>query len=278
MTSRARARSVGAVDDFVTLDSGLRLRTRRRPGTEQPPLLLINGIGGALESWAPLVAALPDRDIVLLDLPGTGGSDMPRRPLRMHGIADAVAEAVGRLGLTQVDVLGVSFGGVLVQELTHRHPPLIRRAILASTSFGVGSKTGGLKVSRALLSTKRYTDRARAEREIALIAGGRTARDREVLLADVDRRLQSPPSRRGYRYQLWAITGWGSRRWLSELELPVLVLHGDEDPAAPVANAYKLAGYLPHATLEIVPGAGHLLVHDEPEKAAAVIERFLARA
>jgi pimeloyl-ACP methyl ester carboxylesterase len=63
---------------------------------------------------------------------------------------------------------------------------------------------------------------------------------------------------------------------LADLQLPSLVLHGDQDPVAPVANARMLAERLPDAALEIVSGAGHMLLFDESDKAAAIVEPFLA--
>jgi pimeloyl-ACP methyl ester carboxylesterase len=164
----------------------------------------------------------------------------------------------------------------VVQELARRHPLLVRRLVLVATIMGVGAKPAGLKVSLTLLSTRRYSDAACAARDIPVLAGGRTARDPAILAGILAERESYPPSRRAYRYQQWAAIGWGSRRWLSELRVPTLVLHGDEDPAVPVANARMLADRIPGSELEIVPGAGHMLLFDETEKAATILERFLA--
>jgi pimeloyl-ACP methyl ester carboxylesterase len=84
------------------------------------------------------------------------------------------------------------------------------------------------------------------------------------------------PSTRGYYYQQLAAVGWSSWFWLKHLTVPTLVLHGTADPVVPKVNARLLAWRIPRAELELVEAAGHLLLFDEPEKAAPVIEQFLA--
>ena len=255
---------------------GLRLYAQRRPGSTSPPLLLIHGLGGSLTSWGALLAQLPDRDILMVDSPGAGRSAVPLLPMRLWTIADYVAGAARALGVDRADVLGFSHGGLVAQELARRHPALVRRLIVVGTNMGIGSKPARWNVNRALLSTKRYRDRATAERDFPILAGGHTARDPAVLAAVLDARAAHAPPSRGYRYQQWAVIGWSSRRWLAQLRVPTLVLHGEADPAVPVANARMLAARIPDAHLEVVPGAGHMLLFDESEKAAAIIERFLS--
>jgi poly(3-hydroxyoctanoate) depolymerase len=265
-----------AIDHAVAVN-GLRLYTRRRPGATRPPLLLIHGIGGSLESWQPLLDQMPGRDVVMVDSPGAGRSAVPALPIRMPAIADRIAGAVRALGVEQADVLGYSLGGLVAQEVARRHPALASRLILTATIMGIPAIPGGPMVQLALLSTRRHRDRDAAARDIPRLAGGRTARDPAVLAAILSSRDAHPPSRLGYRYQQLAVIGWSSYLWLPRLRVPTLVLHGEQDPVVPVLNARMLARRIPDARLEIVPGAGHMLLFDEPEKAASILERFLAR-
>ena len=275
--SSARTTLTAVEADQAVVVRGVKLHTQRRPGDVRPPLLLLHGIGGSLNSWGPLLAALPDRDVVMVDSPGAGRSGLPLWPLRMPTTADYIAEALGQLGIVRpVDVLGYSLGGIVAQELARRHGSLVRRLVLVATIMDFSGRPPSLKIHRALLSTRRYTDRAAAERDIPLLAGGRTARDPAVLSAILADRMSHPPSWLGYHYQQWSALGWSSRRWLGRLRVPTLVIQGEEDPVVHVDNARMLAGRIPGAELEIVAGAGHMLLFDESEKAAAIIEPFLA--
>ena len=117
---------------YVDVD-GVRLRASVR-GTGFP-LLVLTGIGASLELSAPLELALNSHGVqtVALDAPGTGESTRYQRPRRMPGLARTVERTLDALGYDGVDVLGVSFGGVLAQQLAHQAPRRVRRLVLAAT-------------------------------------------------------------------------------------------------------------------------------------------------
>ena len=263
------------IDRFVAVN-GLRLFTRRRRGRGAGvPLVLLHGIGGSLESWQPLLEAMPDRDVIMVDAPGAGRSEVPLLPIPIAGFADCVAGAVRALGVERADVLGYSLGGLVTQELARRHPDLVRKLVLVAAIVGIGAKLGSLRARLTLLSTRRYRDRRAAEREIPILAGGRTARDPAVLQELLSSRAAHPPTQRGYRYQQLAVLGWSSRGWLHRLPFPTLVVQGADDPVVLEANGRMLADRIPNARLEIVPGAGHMVLFDESATVGPLIEDFL---
>ena len=241
-----------------------------------PPLLLLNGLGASVEMWRPLVDELPGREIVALDLPGTGQSGRPAWPMRMPQLARTVTEVLDRLALDRVDVVGYSLGGVAAQELARRSPERLRRLVLAATTPGLPSVPPNPMVAMLMLTPARYYDRRLAERIVPLIAGGRTARERSVLEARLGERLADPPTPIGYLHQLWSVMGWSGHLHLPRLRMRTLVLHGEEDPLVPVINARLMAYAIPNATLRIVPRGGHLILFDEPMVAGQVVTEFLA--
>jgi pimeloyl-ACP methyl ester carboxylesterase len=91
-------------------------------------------------------------------------------------------------------------------------------------------------------------------------------------------RAALPPSTLGYLWQLVAIGLWSSQGWLDELTQDTLVIVGDRDRAAPLANSRFLAARIPHARLEVMAGAGHLmLMTDDVTEVARTIDDFLAQ-
>lgn len=100
------------------------------------PLLLLNGLGGLIRTFDPLRDELDDFMTITPDVPGVGKSQMPRWPIRLPSHADVIAEMLQQLGIDQVDVFGVSWGGALAQEFALRYPSMVRRLILAATSPG----------------------------------------------------------------------------------------------------------------------------------------------
>jgi pimeloyl-ACP methyl ester carboxylesterase len=239
-------------------------------------LLLLNGIGATLEMWQPLRQELADRPIIAFDMPGTGMSPPQTPPVRVRGLAGLIVELLARLGHDLVDVLGYSFGGVVAQELARRHPERVRRLVLCATLPGWPSVPGDPLAWWLMLTPARYYDQRLARAIVPQIAGGRTASDRTALLGELRRRRAHPPSLRGYLHQLYAITGWTSQPWLHRLSMPTLIVQGDADPLIAAANARWLARRIPNAELYMVPGGGHLVLFDEPQRVTPAVEAFLS--
>ena len=116
----------------------------------------------------------------------------------------------------------------------------------------------------------KFFDRTRAATN-----GGVTARDQSVRERMINARRSHPPAADGYTMQLLGIFGWSSWHFLRCIPHETLVIAGDDDPLVPVANARMLAERIPNATLEIVAGAGHLLLWDDPENLGRRISAFL---
>jgi pimeloyl-ACP methyl ester carboxylesterase len=174
-----------------------------------------------------------------------------------------------------VDVLGVSFGGALAQQLARRHPERIRRLVLCATSSGFVGVPPRPLPALFLMSPARYYHPALFRYMMPRIVGGRTARDSSVLAAQLGPRLSRPPDPLGYVFQLYAASGWTSAPWLHRIPQPTLVIAGDDDRAIPLANARLLARLIPDARLFVVEGGGHLFVLDDPERIVGEVHRFL---
>jgi poly(3-hydroxyoctanoate) depolymerase len=273
----ARSRKSGRVHREirqVEVD-GVRLRVGIR-GTGRP-LLLLMGIGGNLDMWTPFEAAL-DGDLVqtiTVDAPGTGESTGYPYPRRMRGLARTMHRLVAALGHDRVDVLGVSFGGVLAQQLAHQAPAAVRRLVLAATGPGLGGVPGSPRVLLALATPRRYTQPDYFRRVAADIYGGGARRDPDTALHGSISRFTRPPSTLGYLAQIYAISGWTSLPWLCRLPQPTLVIAGDDDPIVPLVNGRILNRLIPDSRLHVVPGGGHLFILDQPDDVAAWVTRFL---
>ena len=256
---------------------GVRLRVAIR-GTGRP-LLLLMGIGGNLEMWAPFEDALDGKLVqtITVDAPGTGGSSPYRWPRRMGGLAQTMDRMLDALGYDQVDVLGVSFGGALAQQLAHQAPARVRRLVLAATGPGLGGVPGSPRVLFALATPRRYYQPDYFRRVAGMIYGGGARRDPDATLHGSLARFAHAPSMRGYLAQIYAITGWTSVPWLRRLPQPTLVLAGDDDPIVPLVNGRLLGRLIRNARLQIVPGGGHLFLLEHPDEIATLVTDFLTR-
>jgi poly(3-hydroxyalkanoate) depolymerase len=260
---------------FLEVGDGVRLRTSVR-GTG-PPALLITGLGASLELAEPVERVLVARglQVVSFDAPGVGQSTPYAWPRRMPGIARTVSRMLDGLGYSCVDVLGVSLGGVIAQQLAHQAPSRVRRLVLAATGPGLGGVPGSPRVLLALATPRRYRQPDYYRRVAGRIYGGAARDDPDGLLHGSLARFMAPVSIRGYLGQLQAVIGWTSTPWLHRLRQPTLILAGDDDPIVPLINAHILAWRIPNARLHIVRGGGHLFLLERPAEHAALVATFL---
>ena len=225
---------------FVDVD-GVRLRTSvRGPSTpgSGPPLLLITGLGASLDVAQPFERELTALGVhtIAFDAPGVGESTAYPVPRRMPGIARTIQAMLDALGYDRVDVLGVSLGGVIAQQLARRAAGRVRRLVLAATGPGLGGVPGSPRALLALATPRRYHQPDYYRSVAGRVYGGAARRDPDAILHGSLARFIEPPSIRGYLGQLYAITGWTSLPWLHTLRQPTLVLNGDDDPIVASAN------------------------------------------
>lgn len=238
--------------------------------TDAPPLLFFTGIGASIELLAPFLEQVAGRDVVTFDMPGTGGSPpakWPYRPRAMARVADAI---LGQLSLTgPVDVMGVSWGGMIAQQFAWLYRAKVRKLVLAATTAGFFMIPGRLSALKHMLEPRRHVDPSYMRHHAKEIYGGDTES-----IPDFEAR-SLPPSPRGYLYQLLAIWGWTSAWFLPFLRRPSLILMGDDDRLVPTANGRILRTLMPDARLEIVADGGHLFLLTHRAEMAERIEAFL---
>jgi poly(3-hydroxyalkanoate) depolymerase len=256
---------------------GQPLRVALRPAHPaprgRPPLLLMNGIGASLDLLQPFADALsPQTAVIRFDVPGVGGSPLPRRPYRFAGLSRLVANLLTALGHQQADVLGISWGGGLAQHFAAFQRGRCRRLVLVSTATGALMVPARPAVLARMITPRRYLDRQYLSRVAGDLYGG-SARDDGARIA-AQMHSSRVGSAQGYLYQLAAGAGWTSVPFLPFVRQPTLILSGDDDPLIPLANARLMRALIPGARLHVYHG-GHLGLVTEAATLAPVVEDFL---
>ena len=254
---------------------GQRLRVAVRPGADpdRPPLLLCNGVGADLSTFQRFVDALdPAIEVVRFDPPGVGGSPVPPVPYPFPVLARLVGRMLTELGYRRFDVLGVSWGGGLAQQLAFQNPRRCRRVVLVATATGSLMVPASPRVLLRMATARRHHDVSYARAVAGEIYGGRLRTHPELVHGLTGDRA---PSWRGYLYQLAAGLGWTSLPFLPLLRQPTLILAGADDPIIPLVNARMMASLIHDAQLHVYPD-GHLGLLTMTDELAAVIAAFLA--
>lgn len=264
---------IGGLDVRVSVRPGTGFPPDASSGSARPPLLLCNGIGAPIEMWSPFRDPL-GRPTIAFDAPGVGESSVPAIPPTMSGVARLALAILDRLEVPTVDVLGVSWGGALAQEVAYRGGDRVRRLVLCATMAGGLPVPGDPRVLAILATPLRYWSPSYLERVAPALYGPDVVGNPEMMAHQKRVRFTRAPSARGYVWQMLALRRFASVLWLHRLRQPTLVLAGDSDPIIPVTNGRILAGRIPNARLEVVPG-GHLFLLTHPAKMARRINAFL---
>ena len=243
-----------------------------------PPLLYIGGTGGDLRAKpnvhdGPLVERF---EVLAYDQRGQGRSDKPDEAYSMAQYADDAADLLAEVGWSRAHVMGVSFGGMVAQELAIRHPGLVDRLVLACTSSG---GTGG--ASYPLHELEALPDGERFARHLSLsdvrrddvwqagnadqVAQLRAFADGQAALGADD-----PGAAVGRRRQLEARSHHDTTDRLGGIASPTFVCAGRHDGIAPVANSELLVERIPDARLQVFEG-GHLFLLQDRASWPAII-------
>jgi poly(3-hydroxyalkanoate) depolymerase len=254
---------------------GQDIRVNVRPGTGTgPPLVLCNGLGASLDLLEPFVAELPPHlEVVSFDVPGVGGSSLPRVPYSFALLSVVLGRLLRDLGYDTVDMLGISWGGALAQQFAFQNPRRCRRLVLVSTATGCLMVPAKPWVLAKMVTPRRYRDPDFAISIAASLYGGQLRANPELAqrLLHEHSRLGS---RRGYALQLAAGAGWTSLPFLPLLRQRTLVLAGSDDPIIPIVNARMINRLLPHSRLHVFDD-GHLGLVTRAAELGPVVADFL---
>jgi pimeloyl-ACP methyl ester carboxylesterase len=241
-----------------------------------PPLLLIMGLGYPSDMWWRVLPWLtPHFTTVRFDNRGVGrtgpGAERPYSVERMALDARAVLHAAG---FARGTVFGVSMGGTIAQELALTYPEAVDRLLLGCSHPGGADVVVDEEVLALLANRGAMTPQEAAEASIPFVYAPGTPR--ADIDADLAVRAAHPTDPAGYMAQLTDTIAWrGSLARLPGLAIPTLLVHGDLDRLVPVENSRRMAEVLPSARLEVLAGASHIFMTDQPERTRAVVESFL---
>jgi pimeloyl-ACP methyl ester carboxylesterase len=242
------------------------------------PLVLVHGTASYRGVWNPIVDALAaEREVIALDLPGFGRSAPlpPGRAPTVRALAGAVAGLLDELGLDAAHVAGNSLGGGVALELAAMGRT--RSAVgLSPIGFGTAAERawtrGLLRFARA--GAKALDPLAPSLVQSAagrrLLAGAFYSRPDRLVPDDLLEGLRNFTGCPGFD----ATVSSALHEALVEparIEVPVTILWGTRDAVHPPWQAQRVPAVLPKARLEILEGAGHVPMHDDPEASARVI-------
>jgi len=243
-----------------------------------PLVLLLGGLGTTRTGFDPQLDALASAyRCAAWDMPGYGASPPLRGELSFAGLADAAADLIGTLGETRAHVVGLSMGGQVALHLTLRHPDRVRSLALldSSPAFGLdGTNPEAWKRLRLDALDAGETPASMAEAVLRPIMAPSVSES--AVAAAVASMSRISPA--GLRASIECLPSHDVRARLGEIDVQTLVLVGEHDEETPLSYAQALADGIPHARLQIIPGAGHISNLEAPEAVNIALREHLDAA
>jgi pimeloyl-ACP methyl ester carboxylesterase len=224
------------------------------------------------------VAALSRRyRCVTFDFRGQGGSEVTAGGYDMDTLAADAAALIGALGLAPCHFAGLSMGGFVGMRLAIEHPELLRSLILIETTAEPEAPRNRRKYAMLNFVARRFGLGLVAGQVMQVMFGRKFLRDpaRAAARQEYRRRLLANDRTGITRAVAAVIDREGVAGRLDRIALPTLVIVGDQDVGTPPALAERLHAGIAGSRLQVIAGAGHSSVLEEPEAVTAAIAGFL---
>jgi 3-oxoadipate enol-lactonase/4-carboxymuconolactone decarboxylase len=241
---------------------------------DAPVLAFSNSLGTTLEMWDAQVRAFSNRYRCLrYDTRGHGRSQVVDASVSIDDLAADLAGLFDALAISRAHMIGLSLGGMTAQALAVGHPGRVESLVLMATAAYLPPPEG-------------WDQRAQTVRAQGMGAIVETVMERwftpdtialspEQVAPVRDRFVKIDP--RGYAVACLAIRDMDLRSRIGAIDIPTLVIVGEDDPATPIEMAEEIAGLIPHAELTVVPEAAHLIAVEQPDAVNVLLEGHLDR-
>ena len=240
-------------------------------GGGETPIIFLHGVGSDKSVWRPQLEHFgKSRRALAFDYPGYGESELIEGATR-DDYAAAILAALDALAIGKAHVCGLSLGGVVAIAM-HSAAPERCASLIVADSFALHPDGQSIH-DRSIAASQSMTMRELAEARSGVLLG--SAATAELKAEVIDTMAAIDPA----AYQLGAAAVWlaDQRDRAAEIDVPTLILVGDEDGITPPALSQELARIVPGSRVEIIERSGHLANAEQPAAFNMAIESFLSQ-
>ena len=240
-------------------------------GGNETPILFLHGVGSDKSVWRPQLDHFgATRRALAFDYPGYGESEFLDGATR-DDFAASVLSAMDALDIDRAHVCGLSLGGVIAIAMYSAAPDRCASLIIAD-SFAVHPDGQGI-YNRSLAASQSMTMRELAEARAGVLLGSEATGDlRSEIVATMA--AIDPPA-----FRLGAAAVWlaDQRDRVANIDVPTLILVGDEDQVTPASLSEELHDLVPGSEFQVIAKAGHLANVEQVQAFNMAIESFLSK-
>ncbi len=261
--------------------NGIRFAYRRFGKSGGVPIVFNQHYTGTMDYWDPAVTdgLAQTREVILFNNAGVSSSSGQTPTSFPEMGANAIA-FIRALGLEQVDVLGISIGGFVAQEIALQGGDLVRKIILVGTGYRGNDMTasrsaeifaGSYEPPEHLWLAVHFAPSEASQK------AGLAFLERKWLRKDRDPEVSAQTvAAQGEAIGKWISSDENALAYLKSIKQPTLVVQGSNDVIIPTAHSVTLQQHLPNAELVIYPDANHGSIYQYPDRFVAHAEQFLS--
>ena len=249
-----------------------------------PAVFLLHGMFSSLYTWKDVIPALAARhDVVALDLPGFGQSDQPA-DLSFEDLPRAVLGLMDRLGIERAALVGNSMGGATPAAVAADRPRRVSVLVLVDPAgFSLGASERPAMVSVAMSRAGSLLAHLPGKRLVVEASlrqvfhdGSRVTPERVSEYLAAAARPGTLPAIRSLGASLRDRAGLVAEA-LPRIQVPTLVLWGEDDRWIPLAHADLFVAAIPGSRKVVIPACGHVPQEEKPEEVARLLLGFLGQ-
>ena len=269
-------------NSFITVNGNRIAYRELSKGKSEVPLVMLVHLAANMDNWDPkLIDILAEKQhVILVDLPGIGDSQ-GKVAASIPGMAEQGISIIKEFGYSKINLLGLSMGGMVAQEIVKLDNQLVNKLILVGTG-----PRGGKGIKNIISITFKYIFKAALEktdpkRFIFYNHDKEGKMEAEKVLRRLAERngkyLDKATTIPSFLRQLRAIRKWGKEKAdnLSFINQPTLIINGDNDLMVATENSYDIHDRIANSKLVIYPNSGHGSLFQFPEKFSDEVQNFL---
>ena len=269
-------------NSFITVNGNRIAYRELSKGKSKIPLVMLVHLAANMDNWDPkLIDILAEKQhVILVDLPGIGDSQ-GKVAASIPGMAEQGISIIKEFGYSKINLLGLSMGGMVAQEIVKLDNQLVNKLILVGTG-----PRGGKGIKNIIGITFKYIFKAALEktdpkRFIFYNHDKEGKMEAEKVLRRLAERngkyLDKATTIPSFLRQLRAIRKWGKEKAdnLSFINQPTLIVNGDNDLMVATENSYDIHDRIANSKLVIYPNSGHGSLFQFPEKFSDEVQNFL---
>ncbi len=240
------------------------------------PVVLLHPFPASHGFWLPAAQQLIDRyRLILPDLRAHGLSQIGGGAATMARHAGDLLQILTAESISRAAFVGVSISGYILLEFWRRHRDRVAALVLANTRATADTEEGKKKRLASIEDTRQHGPAGFLNTQVQLLMGESARRNRPDLVAKA-RELMEPM---GAENIAAAQQGMAERPnsvpTLKTIQVPTLIIAGEEDTVTPVSDAELMRSHIAGSRMEVLRHAGHYAIFEQPEVAGRIIRRFL---